>query len=109
MDSLPHVTLLEGILYWLIAANFIGFMLMLRDKHRAETGGWRTPESTLILWSLIGGSLGTLAAQRLLRHKTRKQPIATYIVLIPLFHGLCLAAYWFGLFPSLETLRALTA
>jgi uncharacterized membrane protein YsdA (DUF1294 family) len=83
----------ELLLYWLIIANFTGFVLMVWDKHRAQSGSWRTPESTLILWSLVGGSLGTFAAQRLIRHKTRKQPIATFLWLIPVLH-LVVVAVW---------------
>lgn len=87
----------ELLLYWLIAANLIGFVLMIWDKHRARNGGWRTPESTLILWSFIGGSLGTFAAQRLIRHKTRKQPIATILWLIPLLHVTVLGVWLSGI------------
>lgn len=74
---------MEWALYWLITANLIGFVLMVWDKARAEAGGWRVAESTLLLWSVIGGSLGTLAASHVIRHKTRKQPIATMLKLIP--------------------------
>lgn len=105
MDTLLEI--LDGMsrgelaLYWLIFANLTGFILMVRDKHRAETGGWRTPESSLIFWSMVGGSLGTLAAQRLIRHKTRKQPIATLLWVIPLIQGLVLGLYFTGYFPNI--------
>ena len=82
----------EYILYWLIAANIIGFVLMVWDKAKAEAGEWRVAESTLILWSLIGGSLGTLAASKIIRHKTRKQPVATLLLIIPLAQALLLVA-----------------
>lgn len=88
---------MEWILYWLIAANLIGFIMMIVDKHCAELDKWRIAESTLITWSLIGGSLGTLAASLAIRHKTRKQPIATLLKVIPLAHGLLLAAWAAGL------------
>lgn len=94
---------LEVGLYWLLFASLTGFVLMVWDKHRAETGGWRVAESTLIFWALIGGANGVFAAQRLVRHKTRKQPISG--ILMTLFmaeNGLYLALYS-GLvpFPSL--------
>ena len=66
----------EYILYWLIAANGIAFILMVLDKHRAETGKRRISESTLLGWAMIGGAIGTYAAARMVRHKTRKQPFA---------------------------------
>ncbi|AMG74979.1 DUF1294 domain-containing protein [Sphingopyxis granuli] len=64
------------VLYWLIAANLIAFILMLVDKRRAETGAWRIPEATLLRWAMLGGAIGTFTASRLIRHKTRKQPFA---------------------------------
>jgi uncharacterized membrane protein YsdA (DUF1294 family) len=80
-------------LYWLIAANLIGFILMIVDKQRAELGQWRIAESTLIVWSLIGGSIGTLTACIAIRHKTRKQPVATLLRAIPIGHAI-LASAW---------------
>lgn len=73
------------IVYWLIAANGIAFGLMVVDKRRAEAGDRRIPESTLLGWAWLGGALGTYAASRLVRHKTRKQPFAAKMV------GICAA------------------
>lgn len=53
-------------------ASVITFGAYARDKRVARDGGWRTPESTLHLISLVGGWPGALIAQALLRHKTRK-------------------------------------
>lgn len=66
----------EYILYWLIAANGIAFTLMILDKHRAEAGQRRISEDTLLGWAFFGGAIGTFAASRIIRHKTRKQPFA---------------------------------
>lgn len=68
------------ILYWLIAANLMAFVLMVLDKSKAEAGDRRIPESTLLLWAFLGGAVGTVAAARLVRHKTRKQPFATWML-----------------------------
>ena len=46
--------------------------LLLWDKKAAQNAGWRTPEATLQLLSLVGDWPGALIAQALLRHKTRK-------------------------------------
>lgn len=43
------------------------------DKRKAQSGSWRTPESTLQLLSLLGGWPGALLAQRYLRHKSQKK------------------------------------
>ncbi|RYD43066.1 MAG: DUF1294 domain-containing protein [Sphingomonadales bacterium] len=53
---------------------------MVLDKRKAEAGDRRIPESTLLLWAFIGGAFGTVAAARLVRHKTRKQPFATWML-----------------------------
>lgn len=42
------------------------------DKHQAQTGQWRTPESTLQSLALLGGWPGALLAQQWLRHKSSK-------------------------------------
>ena len=52
-------------------------MLYGRDKAAARGGLWRTPEITLHLVSVAGGWPGALIAQRVFRHKTRKQPFRT--------------------------------
>jgi uncharacterized membrane protein YsdA (DUF1294 family) len=53
------------------SATFAAYAL---DKMAAKNGNWRTSESTLHLFSLVGGWPGALIAQSRLRHKTRKQP-----------------------------------
>ena len=79
MADLPLLT--EYLVYGLIAANLIAFTLMVLDKQFAESGRRRISESTLLLWAFLGGALGTVAAARLVRHKTRKQPFATWMLI----------------------------
>ncbi|MDZ3831519.1 MAG: DUF1294 domain-containing protein [Sphingopyxis sp.] len=71
----------EYIIYGLIAANGIAFILMVFDKRYAENGSRRVPESTLLFWAFAGGAFGTVAASRLVRHKTRKRPFATWMMI----------------------------
>ncbi len=52
--------------------SLLTFTLYADDKYRAEQGQWRTPESTLHLFELMGGWLGGFIAQQKLRHKSRK-------------------------------------
>jgi uncharacterized membrane protein YsdA (DUF1294 family) len=63
--------LLLGMYGVLSAATFVTYGM---DKSAAENGRRRTPESTLHMLSLAGGWPGALVAQRVFRHKTRKQP-----------------------------------
>jgi uncharacterized membrane protein YsdA (DUF1294 family) len=54
------------------AASAIAFVVYAIDKSAAVHGRRRIRESTLHLLALVGGWPGALAAQRLLRHKSRK-------------------------------------
>lgn len=55
-----------------LAASLIAFFAYAFDKSAAIRNQWRTQESTLHLFALLGGWPGALAAQRLLRHKSAK-------------------------------------
>lgn len=70
-------------------ANLLAFSLFAIDKARARAGGRRIPERTLLLAALVGG-LGAALGQRLLRHKTRKQPFAAWLGLILGLHAVAL-------------------
>ena len=83
----------EFIVYGLVAANLIGFVLMILDKKFAESGARRISETTLLGWSLLGGAIGTFAAARLIRHKARKRPFASRMIAI-LILELILLALW---------------
>ena len=67
------------------ALLFVNIWTMLRfwqDKRRAMAGTRRIPESDLLGLALIGGSPGALLARKLFRHKTRKEPFSTQLLLI---------------------------
>ena len=59
------------ILLYLLTVNAIGCLLMLADKRMAQKKLWRIPESTLMMVSVIGGSIGSLAGMCAFRHKTK--------------------------------------
>lgn len=91
----------EYILYWLIAANGIAFVLMVVDKRLAEAGAQRISESTLLGWAFFGGAIGTFAASRLVRHKTRKQPFAGTMIFYLVAQLLIFALWFFGVLDPL--------
>jgi uncharacterized membrane protein YsdA (DUF1294 family) len=76
-----QVPTLPAFLLLLVLVNAVTVLHFREDKKRARAGAWRIPESTLLCLAAIGGSPGALVACRLLRHKTRKQPFATLLLL----------------------------
>jgi uncharacterized membrane protein YsdA (DUF1294 family) len=93
----------EYIAYWLAAANGIAFGLMVADKRRAEAGARRISESTLLGWSWLGGAIGTFAASRLIRHKTRKQPFAGQMIALLVLELVLLLLWALGILDFLAT------
>ncbi len=55
-----------------LITNLISYIAYAKDKRAAQNGRWRTRESTLHFFDLIGGWIGGLWAQQILRHKSRK-------------------------------------
>jgi uncharacterized membrane protein YsdA (DUF1294 family) len=78
---------------YLVLINALAFGLFALDKRRAEARARRIPERTLLLAALAGGTPGAMAAQQLLRHKTRKQPFRTWLWLIWAVQAAGLAAF----------------
>lgn len=67
---------------YLLAINLATFAAFGLDKRRAETGAWRIPERRLLGLAAAGGVAGAAAAQRVFRHKTLKEPFASWLRLI---------------------------
>lgn len=67
------------VIIYLVVINAVGFVAFGWDKYCAESGMYRLPERTLLLIAAIGGAAGSIAGQRLFRHKTRKEPFRTYL------------------------------
>jgi len=76
--------MLIAALSWLVAINLWTMLRFWQDKRRAIVGARRIPEASLLGLALVGGSPGAIAARRLFRHKTQKQPFSFYLVLIVL-------------------------
>ncbi|GGE05143.1 hypothetical protein GCM10011529_09410 [Polymorphobacter glacialis] len=71
---------------YLLAMNLVAYIAFAIDKRRAAQFGRhrvrRIPESTLLGLAALGGSIGAIAAQQRLRHKTSKQPFAMRLLAI---------------------------
>ena len=75
---------------WYIALGIITYAMYAKDKAAAQSGDWRTPESTLHLLSALGGWVGAMVAQTYLRHKSQKAEfrLAYYLTVIINMAGL---------------------
>jgi len=74
--------MLAAALSWLLFVNLWTVLRFWQDKRRAIAGARRIPEADLLGLALVGGSPGAFAARQLFRHKTRKQPFSTQLMLI---------------------------
>jgi len=66
----------------LLIVNLWTIAVFWQDKRAARAGMRRIPEADLLTLALIGGSPGALLARRWFRHKTRKEPFSTRLLLI---------------------------
>lgn len=71
-DPIASARLAVIIVYAVLSA--VLFVLYGIDKAAARRDRRRTPEVTLHVMAALGGWPGALLAQRVFRHKTRKQP-----------------------------------
>lgn len=60
-----------------ISASILAFFAYAIDKSAAQNNRWRTQESTLHLFGIVGGWPGALLAQKILRHKSKKKDFQT--------------------------------
>ena len=57
-------------MYCLLAINAVVFLVYGIDKLKAKKGKWRISESTLLLFAVIGGSIGAWLGMKAWHHKT---------------------------------------
>lgn len=88
-----------------IIASIVAFFAYAVDKSAASRNRWRTQESTLHLFALLGGWPGALAAQRLFRHKSSKASFQAMFWLTVVLN--CGALGWFMSPSGTSTLNAL--
>ena len=82
MDPVFWTKLRTAVLLWSVLAGITGFVSMAADKHRAKTGGWRTPEIVLIAIAALGGAIGTFLGAIICRHKTKHTMLFAIIILL---------------------------
>lgn len=68
--------------FGLVVVNLLTIVQFRDDKQRAIAGEKRIPESDLLFLAAIGGSPAALLARQWFRHKTRKEPFSTRLMVI---------------------------
>lgn len=85
---------------WVLAAaaaiNLLTFVVYAIDKSAAQNDRWRTPESHLHLFSLVGGWPGAWLAQQRLRHKSSKREFRAVYWITVVVHCAALTAWVVG-------------
>ncbi|MBO5720032.1 MAG: DUF1294 domain-containing protein [Bacteroidales bacterium] len=66
----------------MFVVNLIAFILFAVDKYKSKKSKWRISERTLIVISLIGGSVGALLAMKKFHHKTKHKKFTIGVPLI---------------------------
>lgn len=86
------------LLAWLLAVNSFGFLLYGADKFFARKGWRRVSEADLLLYTVVGGTVGTWLGMRAFRHKTRKQSFRRSFGIIVAIQAALLVAFLWGRF-----------
>lgn len=66
--------------FWFLFANVLTLVIYGVDKMAARKAWRRVPESTLLVFGVVGGWPCAIVGQQLFRHKTQKQPFKTYFI-----------------------------
>lgn len=83
--------MLSFIVYTLVGINLISFIIYGIDKFKAKKGKWRIPEATLLLFAIMGGSIGAWLGIKVWHHKTMHKKFKYGIpIILALQVGLCL-------------------
>ena len=60
----------NALLYYLIVINIVTFLVYGIDKWKAKQGNWHISEAALLLFAVVGGSIGALLGMQVWHHKT---------------------------------------
>ena len=80
-----YKTFMLFVVFHLISINIVTIWAYYWDKRAARKGNWRVPEVNLHALELLGGWSGAFIAQKIFRHKTKKQSYQTTFWLVVAF------------------------
>lgn len=79
---MSNPSILRVVILYLVAINVVTFLLYGIDKFKAKRLKWRIPESVLLGFAVIGGSVGAWLGMIVWRHKTQHKKFRYGIPLI---------------------------
>ncbi|MEE0914622.1 MAG: DUF1294 domain-containing protein [Ruminococcus sp.] len=82
------------LIIYLIIINIISVVVTIYDKYCAVKKHWRVKESTLLLLSAIGGSVGMYLTMQIIRHKTRHIKFMLGIPVILILQAIIIFFIW---------------
>lgn len=87
-------TILIILAIYLILINLVSAIVTIYDKRCAVKKRWRVKESTLLLLSFFGGSVGMYITMLLIRHKTRHLKFMLGIPIVLIFQLVTAFVIW---------------
>lgn len=88
-----------------LVGSAVAFFAYALDKSAARNDRWRTPESTLHIFGLVGGWPGALVAQNVLRHKSKKESFQVAFWVTVILN--CSALGWLFSSPGSRALKSI--
>ena len=85
----------KALITYLVAINLLGIIVTVADKKKAIKGKYRIPELDLWIIVLLGGSLGTYIAMKIVRHKTKHKNFMIGIPIIIVLQLGAVFAIWY--------------
>lgn len=74
--------------------NIVTFFLYGMDKLKAKRSKWRVPEATLLLFAVLGGSVGAWLGMKIWHHKTQHKKFKYGLPLIIFIQMAAIIAYF---------------
>lgn len=104
LAAIGSLLTLHSTLMWFLLANLLTLIIYGADKMAARKAWRRVPESTLLVFGIVGGWPGAIVGQQLFRHKTQKQPFKTYFIISVILNVIALGEFitWLPLHANME-------
>lgn len=97
MENFIQILGLKNIIIYFLIINILGFLVMGIDKWKSKNGKWRISENTLLMFTFLGGGIGSIIGMYFFRHKTKKNKFKIGIPVI-LILEIFLIIYLFWIF-----------